>query len=188
MAQFTQNELDIIHNGTAEEPFRVLKTTDEKDSLILRSKSEDIDEVVDNVDLYLLISRLLVTMEVEQGVGIAAPQVGILKNVFLFVRTDLPDYPVEAVINPRITNKPDSTVCFVGDGCLSIPETNGNTVRYPWVEVEYTNIRGERVIQRLEGYSRDDNFVGIIFQHEFDHLQGILFTDRLCPEQEKENN
>lgn len=185
MAQFTQKELDIIHSRTKDTPFRVLKTTDEQDSLILRSKSEDIDQIADNTDLHMLIYRLAITMETERGVGIAAPQVGVLKNVFLFVRTDKPDYPLEVAINPRIVDHPESTVCFVGDGCLSVPETNGNTARYPWIEVEYTNMRGEKIRERLEGHSREDNFTGIVFQHEFDHLQGVLFTDKLCPEQEE---
>lgn len=182
MAQFTQQEIEIIRNGSAEESFRVLLTTNETDSLILRSKSTDINPVTDNDDLILLIQRLFVTMEIEQGVGIAAPQVGILKNVFLFVRTDEPDYPIDVAINPRIINHPKETVCFERDGCLSVPDKSANTLRYPWIEVEYTNINGELIQERLEGYSRTGNFVGVIFQHEFDHLQGTLFTDKVCPE------
>jgi len=185
MAQFTQNEIDIIRNGSPADPFRVLLTTNEADSLILRAKSEDISPVSDNKDLLLLVQRLLVTMDMEQGVGIAAPQVGVLKNVLLFVRTDQENFPVDAAINPRIVNHPEETVCFEGDGCLSVPEQSGNTFRYPWIEVEYTNIYGEIVRERLEGYSRAGNFAAVIFQHEFDHLQGTLFTDKICPDTDK---
>lgn len=183
MAQFTQKELDIINSGSEETPFRVLKITDEDDLQILRSESEDIDQIDGNEDLYLLIERLLTTLDAEEGVGIAAPQVGILKNVFLFVRTDDPDYPVELAINPRIIAHAETTVCFEKDGCLSIPDRSENTIRYPWIEVEYTNLMGEIVHERLEGHSREGNFVSIIFQHEFDHLKGILYTDKICPEE-----
>jgi len=180
MAQFTDIEKDIINNGTADVPFRVLLITDETDSLVLRQKCENITPVKDNGDLKLLIERLKTTMEVESGVGIAAPQVGISKNVFIFTRINEPDFPMVAAINPKIVNKPDETVCFERDGCLSIPEIGGNSVRYPWVEVEYTNEDGEIVRERLEGYSRAGDYTGIVFQHEYDHLQGIFFIDKLC--------
>ena len=184
MAQFTDKEIEIIRKGTSDESMRVLLTTDKQDSLVLRQKSENIDTIKGNADLHLLVQRLLATMEKEQGVGIAAPQVGILKNIFLFVRTDKKEYPVEVVINPRIVNYPDTTICFKGDGCLSVPDSSANTVRYPWIEVEYNNLNGKLIRERLEGYSRRGNFVSVIFQHEFDHLQGILFIDKICPTEE----
>jgi peptide deformylase len=172
------------------------------------------------------------TLEVERGVGIAAAQVGISKNLFLFMRLDLPDQPVHVAVNPKIVNHPDTTVCFERDGCLSIPDRSGNSVRYPWIDVEYQNEKGEKVCERLEGYSRQNTFTAVvcferdgclsipdrsgnsvrypwidveyqnekgekvrerlegysrqntftavIFQHEYDHTKGVLFTDKLC--------
>lgn len=182
MAQFTQYEKDLINGGTSEIPFRVLKITDQQDSTFLRQKCSVIEDT-DNVgDLKLLIDRLKATMASESGVGIAAPQVGIARNVFLFTRIDQPNYPVTVAINPKIVKHPEETICFERDGCLSIPDISGNSIRYPWVEVEYTDENGNLVKERLEGYSRTGNFTAIIFQHEFDHLQGILFIDKLCPE------
>lgn len=181
MAQFTDKEKQVIHLGAADTPFRVLLITEEEDAVILRQPCQDIRPVTDNDDLKLLIERLKTTMEVESGVGIAAPQVGISKNIFLFTRINEPDFPVVAAINPKIVNHPHTTVCFECDGCLSIPGISGNSVRYPWVDVEYTNENGETVSERLEGYSRTEDFTGVIFQHEYDHLQGILFIDKLCP-------
>lgn len=182
MAQFTQYEKDLINGGTSETPFRVLKITDQQDSTFLRQKCSAIEDT-DNVDdLKLLIDRLKATMASESGVGIAAPQVGIARNVFLFTRIDQPNYPVTVAINPKIVKHPEETICFERDGCLSIPDISGNSIRYPWVEVEYTDENGTLVKERLEGYSRTGNFTAIIFQHEFDHLQGILFIDKLCPE------
>lgn len=185
MAQFTQREKDIVNDGNANQPLRVLKVTDKDDLEILRTKCEDIEPVTDNHDLMMLIERMYVTMEAEQGVGIAAPQVGVTKNILLFVRTDEEGYPVEAAINPRIVGYADNTICFEGDGCLSIPGISENTIRYPWIDVEYTNIQGQLVKERLEGYSREGNFAAVIFQHEYDHLQGVLFTDKACTEEEK---
>lgn len=182
MAQFTQNEKILINSGTTETPFRVLKVTDQQDSIFLRQKCSDIENINESEDLQLLIGRLKTTMAAESGVGIAAPQVGIGRNVFLFTRIDKANYPVIVAINPKIVNHPEETICFERDGCLSIPGISGNSIRYPWVDVEYTDENGNLVQERLEGYSRESDFTGIIFQHEFDHLQGILFTDKLCPE------
>lgn len=182
MAQFTQNEKILINSGTTETPFRVLKVTDQQNSIFLRQKCSDIEDISDSVDVQILIDRLKTTMAVESGVGIAAPQVGIGRNIFLFTRIDKANYPVIVAINPKIVNHPEETICFERDGCLSIPGISGNSIRYPWVDVEYTDENGNLVQERLEGYSRESDFTGIIFQHEFDHLQGILFTDKLCPE------
>ena len=182
MAQFTQNEKILINSGTTETPFRVLKVTDQQDYIFLRQKCSDIENINESEDLQLLIGRLKTTMAAESGVGIAAPQVGIGRNIFLFTRIDKANYPVIVAINPKIVNHPEETICFERDGCLSIPGISGNSIRYPWVDVEYTDEKGNLVQERLEGYSRESDFTGIIFQHEFDHLQGILFTDKLCPE------
>ncbi|MDR0725202.1 MAG: peptide deformylase [Prevotellaceae bacterium] len=176
----TNEEKTLINKGTANESFRVLLTTNAEDSLILRQKSQTIELTRDVGDLKLLIARMKVTLEAENGVGIAAPQVGILRNMFIIVRVDKPGMPVEAVINPVIVSHPDETVCFERDGCLSIPETSGNSMRYPWIEVEYFNENGEKIREKLSGHSRQDNFAAVIFQHEYDHLQGILFVDKLC--------
>lgn len=180
---FTERELEIIHNGDEATLFRVLQVTDPVDSLLLRMKSADvdIDSIVNDENLQLLIQRLIVTMHASGGVGIAAPQVGVLKNVFVFIRLDLPEEPVHAVINPKITSFPTDSVCFEGDGCLSIPGIRGNTLRLPWIDVEYWDEKGIFHSVHLEGYSRNESFSAVIFQHEYDHLRGILFTDKICP-------
>lgn len=184
MAQFTTEERDLINSGDSNTPFRVLLTTNNEDSLFLRQKCTDIDvnSIVGDKDLQLLIQRMAKTMEEESGVGIAAPQVGVSKNVFLFLKIEKPNYYLRVAINPKIVNHPKETICFEGDGCLSIPGISGNSIRYPWVEVEYTNQNGELIRERFEGYTREGDFTGVIFQHEYDHLQGVLFIDKLCPE------
>ncbi|MDR3350793.1 MAG: peptide deformylase [Prevotellaceae bacterium] len=179
-AVFSAEEQALVAEGTAQTPFRVLKITDTHDAAILRTPCSDVENFANDSTLALLIARLKTTLAAENGVGIAAPQVGVLKNIFLFMRLDAPGEPVVTAINPKITRRPDTTVCFVRDGCLSIPGISGNSIRYPWVEVEYYNERGELFRERLEGYSRPDTFTAVIFQHEYDHTRGILFIDKLC--------
>ncbi|MCE5330664.1 MAG: peptide deformylase [Bacteroidales bacterium] len=176
----TITERKLIQSADVNTPFRVLLVTEKSDSLVLRKPCRDVDIVNDSLNIKWLIARMKATMKAESGVGIAAPQIGLSRNVFLFVRVDKPDMPVEVAINPKIIEVPVKTVCFERDGCLSIPDVSGNSIRYPWVKVEYYNENDEKITEKLTGYSRNDNFVAVIFQHEFDHLQGILFTDKLC--------
>ncbi|MDR2057288.1 MAG: peptide deformylase [Dysgonamonadaceae bacterium] len=180
MQPFTDADQSLVVSGTAETPFRVLQITDRQDSLLLRKSCDDLKNFAADSAFHWLVVRMKKTLEIENGVGIAAPQVGISKNLFLFMRLDLPDKPVQVAVNPKIVNHPDTTICFEGDGCLSIPGRSGNSVRYPWIEVEYLNEKGEKIRERLEGYSRQNTFTAVIFQHEYDHTKGILFTDKLC--------
>ncbi|MEN9919673.1 MAG: peptide deformylase [Bacteroidota bacterium] len=184
MAQFSDREMELIYSESVETPMRVLLLENEQDSLVLRQKSTDMDRIIGNIDLGLLVERMKLTMYSKSGVGIAAPQVGISKNIFLFTQTNDPDKRVIVAINPKITKYPNQTVCFERDGCLSIPGVSGNTIRYPWIEVEYTNQNGVLIQERLDGYSRVDGFTAIVFQHEYDHLQGVLFIDKLCSEEQ----
>lgn len=102
------------------------------------------------------------------------------------MRIDKPGFPIQVAINPRIVNHPNETVCFEGDGCLSIPNISANSIRYPWVEVEYWDENGDFHKEKLMGYSREYDFTSIIFQHEFDHLNGVLFTDKIYTSSDKE--
>ncbi len=178
----TVKEQEIVNASDVNTPFRVLQTDNIDDSLFLRKKSINIDikNIAENTHWQLFIQRLKLTMALEFGVGIAAPQVGIGRNLFLFSRIDKPDRPVSVAINPKIVAHSQETICFEGDGCLSVPNISGTSRRYAWIDVEYYNEKGEFVKERLSGSSRKGDFTGIIFQHEFDHLQGVLFTDKLC--------
>jgi peptide deformylase len=178
----TVQEQKIINESGIDIPFRVLKTDNVEDSVFLRKKGKDIDvkNIADNKDWQHFIERLKLTMEIESGVGIAAPQVGISRNFFLFTRIGQSGMPVNAAINPKIVNHSEEIICFEGDGCLSIPNISGTSRRYAWVDVEYYNEKGELIKERLSGTSRGSDFTGVIFQHEYDHLQGVLFIDKLC--------
>lgn len=182
--RMTVEEIALIEKADTITPMRVLKIENAKDSLLLRSKSKDVDYKKDRVILQKLINRLKATMIAESGVGIAAPQVGILRNIFLFVRIDKPEHPVEVAINPTIIAFSEEKYIFEGDGCLSVPDRKGNSLRYKWIDVEYLNEEGYLIRERLFANSRLEDFTGVIFQHEFDHLNGILYIDKLVEKDE----
>lgn len=179
-SNFTTAERQLINAGQAGDTFRVLSIANRPDSLILRKRSRDLNAIKDNKALAQLLARMKVTMDAEEGIGIAAPQVGINRNIFLFTRIDEPEQKVQVAINPRITAHSDSLVCFERDGCLSIPDVRGNSKRYAWIEVSYYDENGKHHKERFSGHKRPDNFTNIIFQHEYDHINGILFIDKLC--------
>lgn len=181
MYNMTQAEKEFILSKDINSPFDVLLVTDKADSITLRTPSKDvnIDELTTDTIIHHLVQRMKATLAVEQGVGLAAPQVGVLRNVFLMMRLDKPNRPIQVVINPRIVNHPDSLIAFEGDGCLSIPDISGTSSRYPWVEVEFYDENCVKHLENFHGGQRNEDFTGIIFQHEFDHLNGVLFIDKL---------
>lgn len=118
------------------------------------------------------------TMNARNGVGIAAPQVYVSKRVIIVAsRLNLryPDAPImDAVVmvNPEILNF--SEECVLGEeGCLSVPDQRGQVVRAIQIRVRYYNLEGEQVEREFS------SFPARIVQHEVDHLNGILFNERL---------
>lgn len=172
---FTPEQTQLICSGDQNTPMRILQTTDKKDSLILRSTSERINNFNNSSLLDTLIARMLSTVQDSSslGVGIAAPQVGILKRVILVQRFDKEREPFEAYVNPTII-KHTTLKQNCREGCLSVPETSGTTTNRSYaIMIEYNTLSGEKHTEMVEG------FTAVIFQHEIDHLDGILFTDHL---------
>ncbi|WP_142414463.1 peptide deformylase [Hathewaya massiliensis] len=132
---------------------------------ILRKKCKEVKEI-DNRTLQL-IEDMKETMYKENGVGLAAPQVGILKRVIVI---DIGEGPIVA-INPEIVEMSGSNIDL--EGCLSVPGAQGKVERPDYVRVEALNEKGEEVI--YEG--RD--FLARAFCHEIDHLNGVLFIDKM---------
>lgn len=118
------------------------------------------------------------TMSVREGVGIAAPQVYVSKRVIIVASRPNPRYPdapeMDAVVmvNPEILEFSKAT-CFGEEGCLSVPNERGQVERVQAVKVRYRTLQGEVVETRFEG------FPARIVQHEVDHLNGVLFVERL---------
>ena len=134
----------------------------------LRVVSKPVDtKRITSKDIQTLISDLHVTMEKENGVGIAAPQVGIHERVIIAETDDGP----KAFINPEITERSFKLVDSE-EGCLSVPGVWGIVKRHRTVSVKALDEKGEPVELKAKG------LLSIIFQHEIDHLDGILFIDR----------
>ncbi|WMJ76050.1 MULTISPECIES: peptide deformylase [unclassified Sedimentibacter] len=133
---------------------------------ILRKKSKEIGAVDDRIKT--LLDDMLETMYENDGVGLAAPQVGILKRAVVI---DVDDGNVYKMINPKIIKK--SGEQLGQEGCLSVPEKKGNVNRPMNVTVEYTDDSGKPVTLKAEG------ILARAICHEVDHLDGILFIDRV---------
>lgn len=172
ISELTAQESQLINAFDADVPFRVLQTTNLEDLNILKAQSTEIKSI--NLDLAHLIQRMHATVSHEnsKGVGIAAPQVGINRRVILVQRVDKEDRPFEFYINPKIIWQ--SEILREGDeGCLSIPDIYQAVKRSLVITIEFQNLENQTFSETIEG------FVAVIFQHEIDHLDGILFTDRI---------
>jgi len=138
---------------------------------ILRKRSREVKEIRDR-ELSLL-NDMLETMYAAEGVGLAAPQVGILKRIVVI---DVGEGPVK-LINPEIIEMSGS--CIDYEGCLSIPGEQGRVDRPVAVKVSALNEKGEKI--EITG----NDFFARALCHEIDHLNGILFIDRMLPEEEE---
>jgi len=175
---FTGSEIDSIMFADSLTPMRIYLITNYNDSLVLRKQSIDVRPDSSNEILVTMIRRMRKTLlSTSGGVGIAAPQIGINRNVILVKRLDKIGKPIEAYLNPRIIMTSDKIINFGGDGCLSIPGVNKTTQRFAAVGIEYDLLDGTHKTEVVEGYSAT-SFTAVIFQHEIDHLNGILFIDR----------
>jgi peptide deformylase len=146
-------------------------------SPILRQRSDAIVSLADP-QIDDLIVDLIATAHAANGVGIAAPQVASSMRLFIVASRPSPRYPhaptmePTAMINPQIVDRSGELVSG-WEGCLSVPGMRGLVLRDRAIEVEYLTKHGELIRQELTG------FVARIFQHELDHLDGILFPDRV---------
>ncbi len=125
-----------------------------------------------------LIDDLFETMEAAEGVGLAAPQVGQEIQLFVYVAVDQRTEDVlgpearRVLINPMVEPVSGELV-YDWEGCLSIPDLRGLVPRFPGVRIHALDREGERVDVTVTGYEAR------IVQHEFDHLNGVIFLDRM---------
>lgn len=158
---------------------RILQATDPRDEAVLRKKSSKVRRF--DPALERLIADMIETMRAHRGVGLAAPQIGVLQRVIV---AELPaEKPGQeetprrsgtlfVLCNPEITSSsPEEQVGE--EGCLSLAGWYGEVARAQAVEVRFQDRHGRRKKMRAEGY------LARILQHELDHLEGILFTDRV---------
>lgn len=146
----------------------------------LRKEAEDIDPA-QLEGLKELIADMFETMYRSEGVGLAAPQIG--RSIRLAVITldplkeDYPEYADfnRAYINPHIVEVDNSTTETIEEGCLSLPGIHEPVTRPARIRVQYLDEEGKAHDEWVEGY------LARVMQHEFDHLDGKVFTDRLSP-------
>ncbi len=144
---------------------------------ILRSKTTRVDHIEDKA-FQEFIDHMIYTVKAVNGLGIAAPQVYKKDRVFIMASKPSERYPNAptmapiAIINPEII-KHSKTTTKDWEGCLSIPGIRGLVPRYDSITVKYTNRFGALINSSFTG------FIARIFQHEIDHLNGLVFLDRL---------
>ena len=157
---------------------RVLTVEEKEDSLLLRSECMDFPKRVLRSERFRRLADRMtatVTDPSQDGVGIAGPQVGLKRRVIAVQRFDKDGEPFEVYPNIRIEYMSGEKQTGP-EGCLSIPDIYGNVERSMTVVVSYTDMNTlDTVRDTVEGYT------AVIFQHETDHLEGILFTDRMLP-------
>ncbi|WP_445954803.1 peptide deformylase [Yeosuana sp.] len=172
---FSREEMQLIEYSDALAPMRIYKITNKNDSIVLRKQSGYIKPDANNPILQTFVKRLYrtVTDSLSLGVGIAAPQVGILKNIIWVQRFDKENFPFEVYLNPTIIQYSQKKQTF-REGCLSIPNrTDILNDRAYAILIEYDMLNGEHKTEMIE------DFTSVIFQHEIDHLNGILYLDHL---------
>ena len=180
---------------------RVLTIDDPADSLVLRAPSHDLsDDALLSSDYEKLAELMVatVTHPSQDGVGIAGPQVGLNRRVVAVQRFDKEpvlragrlDHPFEVYPNIRIVWASDS-LAPGPEGCLSVPDRRGDVLRSTEIVIEYADITGLKDADSKSNPAqpacgtapivRDtvSGFTAVIFQHEIDHLEGVLYIDRL---------
>lgn len=130
---------------------------------VLRKKAKEIEKIDEAIKS--LVKELFDIMYATDGIGLAAPQIGVSLRLFV-----MDDGTPRALINPVITFKSKETN-VAEEGCLSVPEVFENVERSNEVSIKYFDINGDEIEERLTGYSAR------VAQHEYDHLDGILFID-----------
>lgn len=176
---FTATERKIIGNGN--EMMRVTTIDNEADSTLLRRTSRPLRKKdVLSEEFTTLCRRMLATVQnpENEGVGIAAPQVGILRRVVAVQRFDKEGEPFEFYVNPEIVEFGDEME-LGGEGCLSVPDFSGDVWRAQRIMVKYRDENFSEHTETIEG------FTAVIFQHEIDHLDGILYIDRMEEDEEE---
>ncbi len=158
---FTKNKLTIAKLG-------------EK---ILRKKAKKVKNVFDK-DIKKLIEDMLICVKDSNGVGLAAPQVSKSLKILIISshpNDRYPNAPLKKpiiIINPKILEVSKSKETG-WEGCLSIPGIRAKVPRHKKIVVKYTDINNKKKIVKFEG------FIARVFQHEYDHLNGLVFLDRI---------
>lgn len=137
---------------------------------VLRLKAQQIEQIDDS--LRCLAEDMIETMQEAEGIGLAAPQIAESLTMFV-INMELIEEDAEpkAFINPVILA--DEGSCSLEEGCLSIPDIREEIVRPEKIKVKYRDLDGQEHVEECDG------MLARVFQHEIDHLNGVLFIDRI---------
>jgi peptide deformylase len=178
---FSSGELEILNS--ADSIMRVLTIEDSLDHAVLRDTSRDFSLEELSSEEFKKLGRGMVatvTHPSQDGVGIAGPQVGLNRRIVAVQRFDKEGEPFEVYANVRIVWMSD-LAAYGPEGCLSVPDRREQVLRSQEIVVEYADLT--TLHQDLDDIpmKRDTvtGFTAVIFQHEIDHLEGVLYIDRL---------
>eukprot|EP00980_Cylindrotheca_fusiformis_P010845 scaffold2462_cov127-Cylindrotheca_fusiformis.AAC.2 len=145
----------------------------------LRAENAEItqDELKKSTEIKDLARGMLKVMYAAEGVGLAAPQVGVNKRLMVYNPSgDSTKWLEETImINPKIVEYSDASDTEI-EGCLSFPDMSGEVTRSKWIKVQAMNLKGKPIRKKFNGWEAR------IFQHEYDHLDGTVYIDRLTEE------
>lgn len=143
---------------------------------ILRKKTEKVKKFDDS--LQKVIKNMIDTMHIEDGIGLAAPQIGLNKSILVIDISSLDENEEPlAFINPEIISREGESV--QEEGCLSIPNVREEVSRPEEITLKFQNVEGKKFVEKFSGWKSR------VLQHEIDHLNGILFVDRISPIKQK---
>lgn len=170
---FTSSECELINGG--EGVMHVTSIANPADSLLLRQVCSPLSrKMTSSEEFATLCRRMIQTVKdpAHDGVGIAAPQVGVLRRMVAVQRYDKEGFPFEIFVNPEIIAMPGEEKSG-GEGCLSVPNMRGMVRRAQSIVLRYRDVEFREHIDTIEG------FTAVIFQHEVDHLDGVLYIDKM---------
>jgi len=147
---------------------------------ILRNKTKDIPiNEIKSENTQKIIEKMIDTMRKHNGAGLAANQIYEPIRICIIEVLDNPRYkhlntiPLKVLINPKVIIKKDTATFNSYEGCLSVPNLRGKVKRYNTINVTYYNMDAKKITEDIKGLE------SIVYQHEIDHLDGYLFTDKV---------
>ena len=147
---------------------------------ILRNKTKDIPiNDIKSTNTQKIIEKMIKTMRKHNGAGLAANQIYEPIRICIIEVLDNPRYthlntiPLKVLINPKVIIKKDTATFNSYEGCLSVPNLRGKVKRYNTINVTYYTMDAKKITENIKGLE------SIVYQHEIDHLDGYLFTDKV---------
>ena len=147
---------------------------------ILRNKTKDIPiNEIKSENTQKIIEKMIKTMRKHNGAGLAANQIYEPIRICIIEVLDNPRYkhlntiPLKVLINPKVIIKKDTATFNSYEGCLSVPNLRGKVKRYNTINVTYYTMDAKKITEDIKGLE------SILYQHEIDHLDGYLFTDKV---------